>query len=222
MRTNTRSCVFALLSSAAGCNPLLSSAFCMLASVCSKGRPNERQVPYIHGRRLHGHRRTCIFGCSQQASRASDGFPMSSPHGLTAPAAHAVCVATIDRLPLSMPYRASPLVPMLASLAILLPSAPTSVRCPGREHTGTAKTCPPETPLESSSSHPRVGSAKGSEAARTWICFMRASSWHPSLLRANIRGVTTPRPSIETGRCHRGDTTAQWHQINRWCTSRKK
>lgn len=91
-----------------------SSTFCMLASVCSKGRPNERQVPYIHGRRLHGHRRTCIFGCSQQASRASDGFPMSSPHGLTAPAAHAVCVATIDRLPLSMPYRASPLVPMLA------------------------------------------------------------------------------------------------------------
>lgn len=104
MRTNTLSF--------ASCPPLnrswmqpSSSTFCMLASVCSKGRPNERQVPYIHGRRLHGHRRTCIFGCSQQVSRASDGFPMSSPHGLAAAAAHAVCVATIDRLPLSMPYR---------------------------------------------------------------------------------------------------------------------
>lgn len=52
----------------------------------------------------------------------------------------------------------SPLVPMLAGLAIshLLP--PRS-GVPG-EHTCTAKTCPLETPLESSSSHPRVGSAK--------------------------------------------------------------
>lgn len=77
---------------------------------------------------------------------------MSSPQELTAAAAHAVCVATIDRLPLSMPYRVLWSRCSLAGLAILLPSAPTSVRCPGREHTCTAKTCPPETPLESFSS----------------------------------------------------------------------